>query len=44
MGQKLQYDDMTFYLKLFVLLYADDTVVYGIGEKDIQNNLDIRVE
>ena len=44
MGQKLQYDDMTFYLKLFVLLYTDDTVVYGTDEKDFQNNLDIRVE
>ena len=38
---KLQYDDITLYLKLFVLLYADDTVVFGTDEKEFQNNLDM---
>ena len=35
-----QYDDITLYLKLFVLLYADDTVVFGTDEKEFQKNLD----
>ena len=29
------------YLKLLVLLYADDTVVFGTDEKEFQNNLDM---
>ena len=29
------------YLILFVLLYADDTVIFGTDEKDIQKNLDM---
>ena len=33
-----QYDHITFYLKMFVLLYADDTVVFQTGEKDFQIN------
>ena len=30
---EFQYDDITLYLKLFVLLYADDTVVFATDEK-----------
>ena len=41
---EFQYDDVTLYLKLLVLLYADDTVVLGTDEKDLQNNLDIMFE
>ena len=33
---EFQYDDITFYLKLFVLLYANDTIVYGTYEKDFK--------
>ena len=39
---ELQCDDITLYLKLVVLLYADDTVVFGTDEKEFQNNLGIR--
>ena len=35
-----QYDDITLYSKLLVLLYAIDTVVFGTDEKAFQNNLD----
>ena len=28
------------YLKIFVLLYADDTVIFGTCEADFQDNLD----
>ena len=31
-------------MKLLALLYADDTVVFGIDEKDSQNNLDMFYE
>ena len=31
---EFQYDDRTLYLKLLVLLYADDTVVFGTDEKE----------
>ena len=41
---ELQYDDITLYLKLLVLLYADDTVVFGTDEKEFQNNLDMFYE
>ena len=37
---EFQYDDITLYLNLFVLLYADDTVVFGTDEKEFQKNLD----
>ena len=36
---EFQYDDITLYLKLFVLLYADDTVVFGTDENEFQKNL-----
>ena len=39
-----QYDGLTFYLKLLVLLYADDTVIFGTDENDLQNNIDIFYE
>ena len=32
---ELQYDDIILYLKLLVLLYVDDTVVFGTDEKDL---------
>ena len=37
---EFQYDDITLYLKLLVLLYADNTVVFGTDE-DFQNNLNM---
>ena len=41
---EFKYDDITFYLKLFVLLYVDDTVVFGTDEKEFQKNLDMFFE
>ena len=41
---EFQYEDITLYLKLFVLLYAHDTVVFGTDEKEFQNNLDMFYE
>ena len=43
---EFQYDDITLYmyLKLLVLLYPDDTVVFGTDEKEFQNNLDMFYE
>ena len=35
---EFQYDDTALYLKLLVLLYADDTVVLGTDKKEFQNN------
>ena len=36
---EFKYDDITLYLKLLVLLYAADTVVFGtLDGKDFQNN------
>ena len=40
---KFQYDDITLYLKLLVLLYADNTVVFGTDD-DFQNNLNMFYE
>ena len=37
---EFQYDDITLYLELLVLHYADDTVVFGTDEKKIPNYLD----
>ena len=34
------YDPFVIYLKLIVLLYADDTVIFGTDEKCFQENLD----
>ena len=41
---ELQYDELPLYLKLLVLLYANDTVVFGTDEKEFQNNLDMFYE
>ena len=41
---EFKYDDITLCLKLLVLLYAADTVVFGTDEKDFQNIVDIFVE
>ena len=35
---EFQYDDIALYLKLLVLLYADDTVGFDTDEKEFQNN------
>ena len=32
-------EDLYFYLKLLVLLYADDTVIFGTDETSFQKNL-----
>ena len=37
---EFQFDDITLYLKMLVFaLYADDTVVFGTNDKELQNNL-----
>ena len=33
---KFKYNDIILHLKLFVLLYADDTVIFGTDEKEFQ--------
>ena len=40
-GIDLQFtsDDVNMYIQLFVLLYADDTVIFGTDETEFQNNL-----
>ena len=38
---EFRYIDITLYLKVLVLLFADDTVVFGTDEKEFQNNLDM---
>ena len=35
---EFRYDDMFLYLKLYVQRYADDTVIFGTGEKEFQKN------
>ena len=37
-------DDLYFYLKLLVLLYADDTVIFGTDKTSFQKNLDVFYE
>ena len=37
----LQFDDITLYMKMLALLYAEDTVVFSTDEKEFQNNLDM---
>ena len=32
-------DDVNTYIQLFILLYADDTVIFGTDETEFQNNL-----
>ena len=34
-------EDLHFYIKLLVLLYANDTVIFGKDETSFQKNLDI---
>ena len=41
---EFQYNDITLYLKLLVLLYADDTFVFCTDEKEFQDNLDMFYE
>ena len=41
---EFQYDDITLYLKLRVLLYAENTVIFCTDEKEFQNNLDMFYE
>ena len=36
----LRYEQVILFLKIFVLLYADDTVRFGTGENSFQQNLD----
>lgn len=40
-GVQIGYDnlDISFYLKLLVILYADDTVILADNENDLQNNI-----
>ena len=40
----LRYDQLTIFLKIFVLLYADDTVIFGTDENQFQANLDLFFE
>ena len=40
----LNYDQLTIFLKIFVLLYADDTVIFGTDENQFQANLDLFFE
>ena len=41
---ELEFDDLTLFLKLFVLLYADDTVIFGTDEKQFHDNLNLFFE
>ena len=41
---ELKFDDLTLFLKLFVLLYADDTVIFVTDEKQFQDNLNLFFE
>ena len=41
---ELRSDDLTFFLKIFVILYADDTVIFGTDEKEFQDNVDLFFE
>ena len=34
-------DHLVLYLKIFVLLYADDTVIFGTDPDSFQNNLNV---
>ena len=36
---KMSDDDLSTYIKIFTLLYADDTVIFGTDEVSFQNNL-----
>ena len=41
---ELDSDNLYIYLQLFVLLYADDTVIFGADETSFQKNLDVFYE
>ena len=41
---ELDSDNLYIYLQLFVLLYADDTVIFGADETSFQKNLDMFYE
>ena len=41
---EFRYNDIFLYLKLCVLLYADDIVILGTDEKEFQKNLDMFIE
>ena len=37
----INYEDIASYLKILVLLYADDTVLFSISEQDMQYDLEV---
>ena len=37
----INYEDVAIYIKILVLLFADDTVLFGTNEADLQNILDL---
>ena len=37
-------DSLYMYLRIFILLYADDTVIFGVDAADFQKNLDVFYE
>ena len=37
-------DNLYMYLRIFILLYADDTVIFGVDAADFQKNLDVFYE
>ena len=41
---KMSDNDLSTYIKIFILLYADDTAIFGTDEVSFQNNLNIFVE
>ena len=41
---ELKFDNLTLFLKLSVLLYADDTVIFGTDEKQFKDNLNLFFE
>ena len=41
---ELKFDELTLFLKLFILLYAGNTVIFGTDEKQFQDNLNLFFE
>ena len=37
----IDYDDISIFIKILVVLFADDTVIFGTTEADLQYSLDI---
>ena len=37
----IDYDDISIFMKILVVLFADDTVIFGTTEADLQYSLDI---